>query len=97
VQADPFNAVGGPEADAVAFADAERPESARNAVGLLAELRPGEAARLMAGDDGVAVRKARGGAMEQVADGEVEEGAIGAAGLAGGGEGVFDGHSGKEV
>ncbi len=35
VHHDPLDAVGGPEADAVAAADAERPEAARDAIGLL--------------------------------------------------------------
>ena len=78
----PLDAVGGPESDAIAFADAEGPQAAGDAIGLFAELGPGEAARLMAGDDGVAIGKAVGGAVEQVADSEVEQRAVGSAGLA---------------
>ena len=42
VHHDPLDAVGGPQAHAVAAADAERPQSARHAVGLGAQLGPGE-------------------------------------------------------
>jgi len=74
VQHDPLDAVGGPDADAIAAADAERPKAAGYAVGGIAELGPGHAARLMARCHGKAIGKSACGAMEQIADGEVEEG-----------------------
>ena len=40
VHHDPLDAVGGPEADAVALANAERPEAAGDAVGLRRSARP---------------------------------------------------------
>ena len=66
VQHDPLNAVGGPEADAVAAADAERPEAAGHAVGGIAEFGPGHARGLVARRDGEAVGKAACGAVQGV-------------------------------
>jgi hypothetical protein len=94
VHHDPFNAIGGPDADAVAAPDAEGPEAAGDAVGLFAELGPSEAAVLMAGGDGEAVRVAGGGAVEQVADGELEQWVAGAARVAHGAEVFINGHGG---
>ena len=82
VHHDPLDAVGGPEADAVAAADAERPEPAGHAVGLGAELGPGKALSLVAGGHGQAVGKAIGGAVEQVADGQFQQRPARTAGVA---------------
>ena len=59
VQHDPLDAVGGPQADAISAADAERPQTTGNAIGGLAEFGPGHAARLVARSYGKAIRKAR--------------------------------------
>ena len=74
VQHDPLNAVGGPEADTVASADAKRPETAGYAIGSVAEFGPCHALRLMARCYGKTIRIAAGGAMKKLANGEVEEG-----------------------
>ena len=73
VHHDPLDAVGGPEADAVAAADAQRPEAAGDTIGFRAEFGPGEALLLMATGDGETVRVAAGGAVQQVADGQLEQ------------------------
>ena len=93
VHHDPLNAVGGPQADAIAAANAEGPEATGDAIGYLAEFGPGHAARLVARSYGKAVRKARRGAMEEVADGEVEEGDIFSVGVAEGFRVFVDGHA----
>ena len=69
----PFNAVGRPETDAVAFADTERPETAGNLIGGGAQFGPGEALLLMAAGHGQAVGKTAGGAVEQRANGEIKQ------------------------
>jgi len=82
VQHDPLDAVGGPDADAITAADAERPEAAGYPIGGIAELRPGHATRLMTRCDRKAIGKAACGAMEQIADGEIKEGASLSVGVA---------------
>ena len=88
----PLNAVGGPDADTVAAAYAERPEAAGDAVGHGRELGPGEALALMATSDGEAVWVTAGGAVEQAADGQIKERAAGAARVAEGARFFFDRH-----
>ena len=88
----PLDAIGGPDADAVAVPNAERPEAAGDAVGHGGELGPGETLALMATDDGEAVGVAAGGAVEQAADGQIEERAAGAARMAEGADGFFNWH-----
>ena len=88
----PFNTIRRPDADAVAAADTESPESAGDAVGHGGEFGPGEALALMATDDGGAVGVAAGGAVEQAADGQIEERAAGAARVAYGLSRLFSRH-----
>ena len=88
----PLDAVGGPDADAVAAPYAQRPEAAGDAVGLGRELGPCEALLLVAGGHGEAVGIAAGGAVEQAADGQIEERAAGTARIALGAKFFFDRH-----
>ena len=93
VHHDPFNAVGGPEADTIAAANAKRPEPARDAVCRLAELGPGHAAGLMARSDGEAIGEAAGSSMEEVANGQLEQGTAGAGTVAQCSKGLVNGHT----
>ena len=92
VHHDPLDAVGGPEAHAVATADAQRPEPARHAVSLDAQLCPCEPLLLVTRGHGKALRKAAGGTVEQAADGQIEQCAVGAARVALGTEVFFYRH-----
>ena len=69
----PFGAVGRPDADAVAFGDADGEQATRRAIHLVAELRPGVAQSLVARDQRLAVGEARHGLIECGADGHAEQ------------------------
>jgi hypothetical protein len=77
VHHDPLDAVRGPEADAIAAADAESPQAAGDLVRRGVQFRPGEALFLVARGHRQPVGEARSGQVQQVADGEIEEPTIG--------------------
>ena len=60
LEEDPLDVVGGPDADAFAGDEAEAGEAAGGAGDFGVEFTPGDAAVLMANDEGLAVRDARG-------------------------------------
>ncbi len=92
VHRDPLDAVGGPQADAVAPPNAERPKPSCHAVRFVAQLGPGQALGLMAGRNGQAVGKAIRCAVQEVADGQVQQRPVGSPRVAQGAGFFFKGH-----
>ena len=74
MEEDPFEVVGGPDADAVAAGEPEADEGAGDALDLGIELLVGESAGLGDGDDGVLVWEAVDDGFEVLVDGAAEEG-----------------------
>ena len=76
LEQEPFDAVAGPDAGAVAGPEAEAGEAAGGAGDGFVELAPGEVDVLMAHDDGVPFREAGGDIAESLGDRLFEEGHV---------------------
>jgi hypothetical protein len=73
VHENPFEAVGGPDADAIFGTEAEAGEAASSAVYFRVEVGESESGVLMSRDEGFAIGEAGGGGSESLVDGLVEE------------------------
>ena len=69
----PLRVVGRPDADPVAGLEAQRQQAGGEGIDLGLQLGPGPAQALLADDQGIALRPARGGAVEMDADGLAEQ------------------------
>ena len=73
VHHDPLGAVGGPQANAVAAPNAQRPQSSRHAVRIVAQFTPGEALALVARNHRRPVANPVCRAVQQIANGQIEQ------------------------